>query len=103
MTKGEAVNWLTNIMADIGKIEHQELWHYEQALTEIRDIMQDEMNDAMPTYESNPADLVRVVRCKDCKYYPHRWSWVSCPMTGKDTRKPEDYCSYGERKNEESI
>lgn len=42
MTKGEAANWLINLMADIGKIEHQELWHYEQALEEIREMLEDE-------------------------------------------------------------
>lgn len=41
MTKGEAVNWLINIMADIGKIEHQDLWHYEQALMEIREMLEE--------------------------------------------------------------
>ena len=40
MTRGEAVNWLTNIMSDIGKIEHQDLWHYEQALSEIRELLE---------------------------------------------------------------
>ena len=41
MTRGEAVNWLINIMSDIGKIEHQDLWHYEQALSEIREMLED--------------------------------------------------------------
>ena len=40
MTREEAVNWLINIMADIGKIEHQDLWHYEQALSEIRELLE---------------------------------------------------------------
>lgn len=42
MTNAEAVNWLINLTADIGKIEHQELWHYEQALTEIREMLETE-------------------------------------------------------------
>lgn len=44
-------------------------------------------------------DASPVVRCKDCKYNPHSrdWSWVACPMTGKDTRKDMDFCSYGRR------
>jgi len=46
MNNAEAVNWLINITADIGKIEHQELWHYEQALSEIR-----EMLENAPTFE----------------------------------------------------
>lgn len=40
MTKGEACNWLRNLRADMGKIEHQELWHYEQALSEIADMIE---------------------------------------------------------------
>lgn len=42
MNNAEAVNWLINITADIGKTEHQELWHYEQALTEIREMLETE-------------------------------------------------------------
>lgn len=41
MTPKEAVNWIINITADIGKIEHQDLWHYEQALSEIRKMLED--------------------------------------------------------------
>ena len=40
MTNGEAINWIINISADIGKAEHRDLWHYEQALSEIRDMLQ---------------------------------------------------------------
>ena len=40
MTNGEAVNWLINISADIGKAEHRDLWHYEQALSDIRDMLE---------------------------------------------------------------
>lgn len=39
MDNREAVNWLINISADIGKAEHSDLWHYEQALTEIKDML----------------------------------------------------------------
>ena len=41
MTKGEACNWLRNLRADIGKIEHRELWHYEQALEEIMELLKE--------------------------------------------------------------
>lgn len=40
MDNREAVNWLINISADIGKAEHGDLWHYEQALTEIKDMLE---------------------------------------------------------------
>lgn len=58
MTKGEAVNWLINITADIGKAEHRDLWHYEQALSEIR-----EMLEELPIAEPE------IIRCKDCRFY----------------------------------
>ena len=40
MTREEAVNWIINITADIGKAEHRDLWHYEQALYEIRELLE---------------------------------------------------------------
>lgn len=40
MSNKEAVNWLINISADIGKAEHSDLWHYEQALTEIKNMLE---------------------------------------------------------------
>lgn len=40
MTNGEAIKWIINISADIGKAEHRDLWHYEQALSEIRDMLE---------------------------------------------------------------
>ena len=41
-----------------------------------------------------------IIRCKDCRKNPN-WEWVGCPMTGKDTRKPDDFCSYAERRADE--
>ena len=40
MTKGEAVNWIINLRYDIGKAEHQDLWHYEQVLLEIKEMLE---------------------------------------------------------------
>ena len=40
MTNKEAVIWLTHILADIGKAEHRDLWHYEQALSEIKEMLE---------------------------------------------------------------
>ena len=45
------------------------------------------------------ADVVEVVRCKDCKY----WAYEYCtrPTNARTTReekKPDDFCSYGEKK-----
>lgn len=46
-----------------------------------------------------PSAQPEIIRCKDCKKNPH-WEWVGCPMTGKGTRKPDDFCSYAERRKE---
>lgn len=41
MTNNQAVNWLINVRADIGKAEYRELWHYEQALAEIIELLEE--------------------------------------------------------------
>ena len=47
------------------------------------------------------ADVVPVVRCKDCKHYKKinydDISQNTCEITTK-RQQPYDYCSYGERK-----
>ena len=51
--------------------------------------------------EMKPADVVPVVRCKDCKYwqdnndgYPHE----ECRWGHGETPDENDFCSYGERR-----
>lgn len=54
--------------------------------------------------EAPTADVVEVVRCKDCKHYclsdfrkpeEHRWCEQIC--NGDYYPEPTDFCSYGER------
>lgn len=42
MTRQEAIKWLYNLKKDIGKMQHQALWHYEQALDEIIEALEQE-------------------------------------------------------------
>ena len=52
----------------------------------------------------NKADFVEVVRCKDCKYCEQsKYSNVMfCDWHREYFRtKPDDFCSYGERKDAE--
>lgn len=42
-------------------------------------------------------DMVEVVRCKDCKHYDGSWF---CDINGVPSRKHDDFCSYGERKEQ---
>ena len=53
-------------------------------------------------------DVVEVVRCKDCKYlkpYTSQYGtgqFCECPCSfgGQGIKKPDDYCSYGERRDD---
>lgn len=65
------------------------------------------VGDTLDYIDSEPAaDVAPVVRCKDCKHYDlgvclkiysdgnvHSEAWQS--------RKPDDFCSYGDRKDDE--
>ena len=63
MDNREAVNWLINISADIGKAEHSDLWYYEQALTEIKDMLESAQ------FEERKESLCKKVRalCEESK------------------------------------
>ena len=57
--------------------------------------------DAMHILDSIPAaDVVEVVRCKECKHRNPENAHCDHPMgtTLPVARKPDDFCSYGERK-----
>ena len=54
------------------------------------------------------ADVAEVVRCKNCKWFADNngGKWYGCQMfhvvriTPEDAPKPDDFCSYGERREE---
>ena len=50
---------------------------------------------------SATADMVEVVRCKDCIHYEHGKGYAPwCNhMCGLDEMGEDDFCSYGERKD----
>ena len=53
--------------------------------------------------EAPTVDAVEIVRCKDCKHYEIHKPKVleNCERNGYIIpMKPDDFCSYGERKNE---
>lgn len=64
--------------------------------------------DAIDMIEDAPAaDVAPVVRCKNCKWFADNndGEWYGCQMfhvvliTPEDAPKPNDFCSYGERKD----
>ena len=51
-----------------------------------------------------PADVVQVVRCVDCRRcsYDPLFNYFWCNLTlGTRRVKPDDFCSYGEKRGEE--
>ena len=77
MDNREAVNWLINISADIGKAEHSDLWHYEQALTEIKDMLE----SAAQLEERTETHTCDCISRKDAI----RWIKTECNPYGKPT------------------
>ena len=59
MNSREAVNWLINLTADIGKSEHRDLWHYEQALSEIKDMLESQPETHDKHTETHECDYDR--------------------------------------------
>lgn len=52
--------------------------------------------------EAPIADVVEVVRCKDCKYHRDLDGGVKCErMDGLLMTLPNDFCSYGQKKGGE--
>lgn len=72
---------------DADKLERQEYWGNERCF----DYVDAEDIDNAPT-----VDAVPVVRCKDCKHYDIGGSCIIC---GYQSRKADDFCSYGEGKD----
>ena len=85
------------------------------ALDAMRDVMKQAKHLRPPLYDAidnvknlPSADVVKVVRCKDCKYLKPFASqygagqFCECPCSfgGQGIKKPDDYCSYGERRDD---
>ena len=68
-----------------------------------------DINYILNSIDEQPTiDAVPVVRCKDCKYYVSYWDekekFCDIFCDGHEEpypTKPTDFCSYGERKEEE--
>lgn len=80
-------DWLSEAIHDNVPAPYEDAsWAKENCLAEI---------DAAPT-----VDAVPVVRCRECKHCDPENYHCDHPMstTAPLSRKPDDFCSYGERK-----
>lgn len=70
-----------------------------------RIIFAEDFERAMASF---PGDAIQIVRCRDCKWFADNngGEWYGCKMfhvvriTPEDAPKPDDFCSYGERREE---
>ena len=76
---------------------------------DLPEVMYYRKEDAIECLECLPsADVVEVVRCRDCQHYLHGKCYVSnrtnkgiYPRVNIHSRNENDYCSYGERRTED--
>ena len=74
MTRGEAVNWIINLSADIGKAEHYDLWHYAQALCEIREMLEGEPERKTGKWiKHKDRSCWHCSECNADDYYAYSW------------------------------
>ena len=66
----------------------------------------DELSATVAVVDAPAIDAVPVVRCRDCKWWKTNYSWngkehkVCVIEPYEPVRKPDDYCSMGERKDD---
>ena len=68
-----------------------------QALADAQKFYMEGYNDAMTNHE-----LVEVVRCRECKHYQNDMLFGKAYCDGRKV-KPEDFCSYGERRADHEM
>ena len=51
--------------------------------------------------DAKTVDAVEVVRCKDCRYLHQDSNGLWCFNNYENNLQPDDFCSYGERCNNE--
>ena len=59
-----------------------------------------EVDDSIPN-AATVCDMQEVVRCKNCKHLRVLDMYVECSQAHMGIVRPDDFCSYGERKDEE--
>lgn len=88
MTNRAAVNWLINLMSDIGKSQHGDLWHYEQTLAEIRELLEAQPERKRGEWIYDPTEQLGY-RCSICKKGMCPFDF--CPNCGADMRKEDSH------------
>jgi len=94
MTNREAVIWLINVTADIGKAEHSDLWHYEQALSEIKEMLESQPERKKGYWIKKEPTIKELhgcyYECSKCHKFSLPFQKLNfCPNCGADMRGTE--------------
>ena len=74
VTNKEAVKWLRNLIGELGASEYRGLWHYEQALCEIVEML--ELSADRPRWIPLPEPYEE--NCDTCKHQSESWDSETC-------------------------
>jgi hypothetical protein len=69
--------------------ESRLVWNHQAAGVAVYEAIQ----------EAPAADVAEVVRCSRCKHYKTIGTVAGCARIGFECKNPDDYCSYGDRKD----
>lgn len=87
MTNQDSIKWLENLKQDIGQLRHEELWHYEQAIDEIVELLKEhEVKTIIKKWHINPLGDYSRLHCPWCDRELDRQSakeYVACPYCGR--------------------
>ena len=83
MTNKEAIAWLNNLITSIGEPQHSSLWHYEKALSEIKDML-----GVLPSAECPKGQWIYHKDNMPCV----RWDRWECDQCHNRTEYISDYC-----------
>lgn len=64
-----------------------------------RDIALEQLEEHGISFGCIAPDVVKVVRCKDCRYCQRDVHGLWCFNDYEHSLQPDDFCSYGERKH----
>ena len=101
MTREEAIEQLQNckgLILQDGKdwFDVRDLEVLDMAIEALTVAVSREDTVTLNSPISIQAEMVSVVRCKDCRHI----GLFSCPLADNEFQKDDDYCSWGERKEE---
>lgn len=67
----------------------------------IQDVDLEKTNNVwFHTKHNKEVEFVKVIRCKDCKYYNEKYGWCDCYLLMHLDTSEDDYCSKAERREE---